>query len=83
MESRDNGAYTGEISPLMLLDLGVRWVVIGHSERRQYYAETDETVTLKTLAALRHGKCSGVWRSRPRDREIDHSCRIGLPLSYV
>ncbi len=55
MEGRDNGAYTGEISPLMLLDLGVRWVVIGHSERRQYYAETDETVTLKTLAALRHG----------------------------
>lgn len=55
MESRDNGAYTGEISPLMLLDLGIRWVVIGHSERRQYYNETDETVAQKTVAALRHG----------------------------
>src|SRR5688572_11335604 len=55
MESRDNGAYTGEISPLMLLDLGVKWVVIGHSERRQYYNETDETVAQKTVAALMHG----------------------------
>jgi triosephosphate isomerase len=55
MESRDNGAYTGEISPLMLLDLGIQWVVIGHSERRQYYNETDETVAQKTVAALKHG----------------------------
>lgn len=55
MESRDCGAYTGEISPLMLLDLGVRWVVIGHSERRQYYNETDETVAQKTAVALKHG----------------------------
>lgn len=55
MESRDNGAYTGEISPLMLLDLGIRWVVIGHSERRQYFNETDDTVTQKTVAALKHG----------------------------
>jgi triosephosphate isomerase len=55
MESKDNGAYTGEISPVMLLDLGVRWVVIGHSERRQYYNETSETVAEKTVAALKHG----------------------------
>jgi triosephosphate isomerase len=55
MESRDNGAYTGEISPLMLTDIGVRWVVLGHSERRQYFNESDETVTAKTLAALKHG----------------------------
>ena len=55
MESRDNGAYTGEISPVMLLDLGVRWVVIGHSERRQYYNETNETVAQKTVTALKHG----------------------------
>lgn len=55
MESRDNGAYTGEVSPPMLLDIGVRWVVIGHSERRQYYNETDETVAQKTVAALKHG----------------------------
>lgn len=55
MESRDNGAYTGEISPVMLKDLGIQWVVIGHSERRQYFNETDESVTQKTLAALKHG----------------------------
>lgn len=55
MESRDNGAYTGEVSPLMLIDLGIRWVVIGHSERRQYFNETDETVAEKAMAALRHG----------------------------
>lgn len=55
MESRDKGAYTGEISPLMLLDLGIRWVVIGHSERRQYFNETDESVAQKTVAALKHG----------------------------
>lgn len=55
MESRDSGAYTGEISPLMLTDIGVRWVVLGHSERRQYFNETDETVAAKTLAALQHG----------------------------
>lgn len=55
MESRDNGAYTGEISPLMLKDIGINWVVIGHSERRQYFNETDETVAAKTVAALKHG----------------------------
>lgn len=53
MESKHEGAYTGEISPAMLLDIGVKTVVIGHSERRQYYNETDESVNAKTLAALR------------------------------
>jgi triosephosphate isomerase len=51
----DSGAYTGEISADMLLDLGVKYVVIGHSERRQYFAETDETVNLKTAKALEKG----------------------------
>jgi len=55
MDHHDNGAYTGEISPLMLLDLNIRWVVIGHSERRQYFNETDETVAAKTVTALRYG----------------------------
>ena len=50
-----NGAYTGEISAAMLVDLGVEYVITGHSERRQYFAETDETVNKRTLAALNAG----------------------------
>ena len=51
----ENGAYTGEISPSMLKSIGVEYVIIGHSERRQYFAETDETVNEKTKAALDAG----------------------------
>jgi triosephosphate isomerase len=51
----DQGAYTGETSPLMLKAIGVTHVLIGHSERRQYFNETDESVNLKLKAALAHG----------------------------
>lgn len=51
----DDGAYTGEISGAMLTELGVRYVIVGHSERRQYFGETDETVNQRLLAAQRHG----------------------------
>jgi triosephosphate isomerase len=51
----DEGAYTGEVSGDMLTELGVRYVVIGHSERRQYFGETDETVNKRLHAAQRHG----------------------------
>ncbi|WP_240421527.1 triose-phosphate isomerase [Paenibacillus periandrae] len=51
----DNGAYTGEISGVMLKDLRVDYVIIGHSERRAYFAETDETVNKKVHAAFKHG----------------------------
>lgn len=51
----DNGAYTGEVSADMLKDLGVTYVIIGHSERREYFAETDETVNLKAKKALEKG----------------------------
>ena len=50
-----SGAFTGEISADMLVDLGVEYVIIGHSERRQYFAETDETVNKRTRAALAAG----------------------------
>ena len=49
------GAYTGEISAEMLVECGVEYVIIGHSERRQYFGETDETVNLRTKAALEAG----------------------------
>jgi triosephosphate isomerase len=55
MESRPEGAYTGEVSSAMLCDIGARWVVLGHSERRQYYNETDSAVNAKTQAALAAG----------------------------
>ena len=48
------GAFTGEISPLMLKDVGCRYVIIGHSERRQYFKETNELVNKKTMAALKY-----------------------------
>lgn len=51
----EKGAYTGEISPDMLTDAGVKYVIIGHSERREYFAETDETVNKKILKAFEHG----------------------------
>ena len=51
----EKGAYTGEISAAMLLEYGVEYVIIGHSERRQYYAETDESCNKKVLAALAAG----------------------------
>ncbi|WP_226036002.1 triose-phosphate isomerase [Aquibacillus saliphilus] len=54
MHYEDNGAFTGEVSPVMLKDIGVTYVVIGHSERREYFAETDETVNKKVHAAFNH-----------------------------
>ena len=55
MYFEEKGAYTGEISPDMLTDAGVKYVIIGHSERREYFAETDETVNKKVLKAFEHG----------------------------
>lgn len=55
MHWADAGAWTGEISPVMLADCGLDMVEIGHSERRAHFGETDETVGLKTEAAVRHG----------------------------
>jgi len=52
---KDSGAYTGECSAAMLLEVGAEYVIIGHSERRQYFGETDETVNLRTKAALAAG----------------------------
>ena len=55
MHYEESGAYTGEVSPEMLTSIECEYVIIGHSERRQYFNETDETVNLKVKAALKHG----------------------------
>ena len=54
MHWEESGAYTGEVSPNMLKCINVEYVIIGHSERRQYFAETDETVNKKIKSALKH-----------------------------
>lgn len=55
MYYEDKGAYTGEIAPAMLVDAGVKYVIIGHSERREYFAESDATVNKKVLKAFEYG----------------------------
>lgn len=55
MDFRDSGAFTGEVSPLMLLELAIKYVLIGHSERRQLFGETNQTVNSKLKTALKHG----------------------------
>ncbi len=54
MYFEDKGAFTGEVSAQMLCDLGVKFVIIGHSERREYFAETDDTVNKKVIQALKY-----------------------------
>ena len=58
MHYEENGAFTGEISPVVMQSLGVKYILIGHSERRAYYNETDETVNLKLRAAFK-------WHLKP------------------
>lgn len=55
MFHKDSGAYTGEVSPVMLKEVGAEYVILGHSERRQYFKETDAEINLKTKAAMSHG----------------------------
>ena len=82
----DKGAYTGEISADMLKDYGVKYVIIGHSERRQYFAETDETVNKRTLTALNADLtpivCVGETLSERENNEtekvLDRQLEIGL-----
>jgi triosephosphate isomerase len=82
----DKGAFTGEVSPLMLVELGVRWVLAGHSERRAHFGDTDERVGRKVRAAVRHGMvpilCVGEQeadRNAGRTLEVvERQLRLGL-----
>src|SRR3989338_10066207 len=55
MHFEDSGAYTGDISPLMLKDIGCEYVILGHSERREFFGEADLLINKKVISALKHG----------------------------
>ncbi|WP_103201873.1 triose-phosphate isomerase [Herbinix hemicellulosilytica] len=76
MHFEESGAYTGEIAPKMLTEIGVKYVIIGHSERREYFGETDETVNKKVLKAFEHGLtpiicCGETLKQREQGITID------------
>ncbi|WP_129596219.1 triose-phosphate isomerase [Anaerophilus nitritogenes] len=76
MHWEENGAYTGEISSTMLREIGIDYCIIGHSERRQYFNETDETVNKKVHIALKHKinpiLCVGETLEQREKNETDH-----------
>ena len=82
----ESGAYTGEIAPNMLTDAGVKYVIIGHSERREYFAETDETVNKKVLKAIEHSItpiicCGETLEQREQGITIDW-VRMQIKIAY-
>lgn len=82
ISAHDAGAYTGEISGIALAKLDVSYVLIGHSERRQYHNETDETVRNKTQAALKHGIVPVICVGETQE-ELETQGAAAVPVSQT
>jgi triosephosphate isomerase len=89
MYHEDSGAYTGEISPVFLKSMNIDYVILGHSERRQYFKESNEDINKKVIAALKHGLkpilCVGETLEEREQgitfeviKEQLHKCLVGL-----
>ena len=84
---KESGAYTGELAAYMLTEAGVKYVIIGHSERRQYFGETDETVNLRTKAALAGGLlpivCVGESLTEREQGIMDDTVRRQTKIAFL
>ena len=84
---KESGAYTGELAANMLTETGVKYVIIGHSERRQYFGETDETVNLRTKAALAGGLlpivCVGESLTEREQGIMDDTVRRQTKIAFL
>ena len=86
MHFEDSGAYTGDISPLMLKNVGCEYVILGHSERREFFKEDDELINKKVLSALKHSLtpvlCIGeTWEQREKNKTkqiLENQLKNGL-----
>lgn len=79
VSQHEEGAYTGEVSAAMLADLGVRYVIVGHSERRQYHGEDDATVAAKARQAINHGLTPIICVGESREeRDADRAEEVVL-----
>ena len=82
MHFEESGAFTGEVAPAMLKEIGIDYVVIGHSERREYFNETNETVNKKVVKALEHGihpiLCCGETLEQREAGETKAHCKIQI-----
>jgi len=82
----DSGAFTGEISGIMLKHIGVQYVIIGHSERRAYFAETNDIINKKVHAAFRNGLtpivCVGESLAERQDGATNHVCKVQTEAAF-